>query len=210
MNIHCDDDAEDKELILKIRGGDEVSASVLVEKYTGQVESIARKYYVPGADAEDIIQEGFIGFYEAVKGYQCESNLPFRTFAFYCIKKNIYDIIQFHQRKKRVTPADIISLDAILPDEDRENKIRVIDQIVSKKYISPEETVIIKCLVAEIVLVLSQLERKILLLSLNGKPHETIAEEVGITKKAVGNALQRARQKIKQYLIQQVKVEGQV
>lgn len=203
-------DLLDRDLILKIREGDEVSAAKLVEKYSSLVENIARKYYVQGIDIEDIIQEGFIGFYEAVKNYQCDSSLPFQTFAFYCIKKNIYDVIQFYHRKKRVRPDILLSLDDVLSSEDRENKIRVIDQIVHHKYISPEDMVIVKCLVSEIVILLSPLERKVVLLSLQGKSYEEIAEETNMNKKAIGNALQRARQKIKQHMLKQIKKESEI
>lgn len=194
----------DNELIEKIKLGDEKSASILVEKYSGFVESIAKKFYINGAEYEDIVQEAFIGFYEAVKSYK-PGSLPFQNFAFFCIKKNIYDIIQAQKRQKRIPAKEIISLDASIHDVSRDVKLKVIDQIVYRKYINPEDVVIIKCLVREIVVLLSDLERKVLHGYLSGKSYEEISVETNKSIKAIGNALQRSRQKIKNYLLQEIK-----
>lgn len=198
----------DKKIIEYIRAGDKESASYLVEKYTKFVEKIAKKYYIPGQEYEDILQEGLIGFFEAVKGYDTDSKLPFKNFAYYCIQKNIFDAIQTASRKKRQPLHRTISLELeIFEKEEKERKIRVIDQIVNQGDINPEDVVIVRSLVEEVVSLLSKFEKKILKEYLEGKCYEEIAIEVNRPPKAVGNALQRIRKKIKDYFVKEVKRE---
>lgn len=197
----------DEVIIENIRNGDTQSATYLVEKYTQLVESIARKYFVEGSEYEDVLQEAFIGFYEAVKNYRIGSTLPFQNFAFYCIQKNIFDVIQSSHRQKRKAPAEFVSLDSEISEGRRETRLRVIDQIVHQKYINPEDVVVIKSLVKELVEVLTPLEKKVLKGYLGGKSYEEIGKEVNKEPKAVGNALQRARSKIKEYFLTEIKGE---
>jgi RNA polymerase sporulation-specific sigma factor len=197
---------KDEEILKGIREGNKEYATYLVEKYTEFVEKIARKYYIPGQEFEDVMQEGLIGFFEAVKYYREESGLPFQNFAYYCIKKNIFDAIQAAHRKKRVPPDETISLEmSSFYEKDRENRLKIIDQIFNRGNINPEDIVILKSLVKEIVNVLSDMERKILKRHLEGKSYFEISKELKIPEKAVGNALQRARKKIKEFFLEEIK-----
>lgn len=196
----------DEEILRGIREGNKDYAVYLVEKYTGFVEKIARKYYIPGQEFEDVMQEGLIGFFEAVKSYREESGLPFQNFAYYCIKKNIFDAIQAAYRKKRMPLEENISLEMeSFYEKDRENRLRIIDQIFNRGNINPEDVVILKSLVKEIVKLLSDMEKKILKRHLEGKSYLEISKELGIPEKSVGNALQRARRKIKEYFLKEIK-----
>jgi len=196
----------DEKIVEHIRAGNKESAAYLVEKYSSFVESIAKKYYIPGAEHEDIVQEGLIGFYEAVKGYHSESPLPFQNFAFYCIQKNIFDAIQMASRQKRQALNEAISLDSLaFRESDNEGRRRVIDQIIHQRNINPEDTVVVKSMVKEIVSLLAKLEKKVMHGYLGGKSYQEISKETGKSEKAIGNALQRARSKIKNYFLQEVR-----
>ncbi len=159
----------DEDVVESIRGGDANAATYLVEKYARFVESIARKYYIQGAEYEDVMQEGYIGFYEAVLSYKKGYRLNFQSFAYYCIQKNIFDAIQAASRKKRRAQAEAISLDDEIPEQDKESRLRIIDQIVHQGNINPEDMVIMKVMVKELVHVLSSFERQVLKAYLEGK-----------------------------------------
>ncbi len=194
----------DEDLVESIRGGDAQAATHLAEKYARFVESIARKYYIQGADYEDVMQEGYIGFYEAVLSYKKGYRLNFQSFAYYCIQKNIFDAIQASTRKKRKAQAEAISLDEEFPEQDKESRFRIIDQIIHQGNINPEDTVILKVMVKELVHFLSPLERLVLKAHLEGKSYEEMSLELKKEPKAIGNALQRARTKIKEYFMQEI------
>lgn len=199
------DPDSDEALVLRIQGGDAEVCNVLVERYTGYVEAIARKYFIAGSEHEDVLQEAFIGFYEAVKSYK-PTNLSFKQFAYYCVQKNIYDAIQSTKRLKRQPQGEVISLEAsIYPESDQDDRIRVIDQIVNQKYINPEDLVILKSMVKDVVILLSGFEREVLRGHLMGKSYEEICAESRKSGKAVGNALQRARDKIKRYFMREIR-----
>lgn len=195
----------DEDLVESIRGGDSNAATYLVEKYARFVESIARKYFIQGADYEDVMQEGYIGFYEAVLNYKKGYRLNFQSFAYYCIQKNIFDAIQAASRKKRKAQAEAISLDEEIPEQDKESRLRIIDQIIHQGNINPEDMVIMKIMVKELVTVLSPLEKQVLKAHLEGKSYEEMSKEIKKEPKAIGNALQRARAKIKEYFMDEIK-----
>lgn len=192
----------DEEIIDIILSGDSSPANCLVERYTSLVENIARDVYIKGYDYEDILQEGFIGFLEAVKSFKKNSGTTFKEFAYFCIKKNIYDALRLITRKKRQAQLEAISLDSEL---DQNSKVKVIESIVNKGNINPEEVVVLKYLVQNIVVILSPLERKVLKLSLEGQDIKTLAKILNKDVKSIGNTLQRARNKIKKYLLSEIK-----
>lgn len=200
----------DEEIVRQVQEGSEEGAQVLIDRYTPLIQKMARRYFAAGADYEDLLQEGFIGFYEAVRDFQ-PGKMAFNKFAYYCVQKNIFDTVQYWNRKKRRSDQPVLSLDAALyPDEDKSERVRVIDHIVNQKAMNPEDSVVIASLVAEIVTLLTPLERDVLRCYLNGDRPDGIAKELSRDLKSVDNALQRAKSKIRDYLLAEIKGEKPV
>lgn len=195
---------KDEDLINALRKGDTRAATILFDRYGSMIEKIASCFFVEGAEKEDLLQEGYIGFLEAVRDFK-EGKMPFGKFAYYCVKKNIYDLIQQQNRKKRKASQTTLSLEQLQNVDDPGNRIRIIDQIFYKKDSSPEDQVMIRFLVQEIVVLLTPLEKMALKNYLDGKDFATVAEEKNMEVKQIENALQRARSKIKNFLLEQLK-----
>lgn len=200
----------DEEIVRQVQEGSKEGAEILIDRYTPLIQKMARRYFAAAADYEDLLQEGFIGFYEAVRDFQ-PGRMAFGKFAYYCVQKNIFDTVQYWNRKKRKSAQPVLSLDASLyPDDEKGERVRVIDYIVNQKAMNPEDSVVIASLVAEIVTRLTPLERDVLRCYLNGERPEEIAKELSRDLKSVDNALQRAKIKIRDYLLTEIKGEKPV
>lgn len=179
---------EDLELIKKAKNGDENSLNILMNNYKNLVNKISRKYFIIGADLNDVIQEGMIGLFSAYQNFDEIKNVQFKTFASICINRQILTAIKKAYK----------NINSCLMDD-------VNSQILNlnSTYISPEEDFILnedyKNLRKEINKKLSKLEQKILIEFLANKSYEEISIELNISKKSVDNALSRIRSKL-QYL----------
>lgn len=176
---------EDTELIKKAKSGDENALDELMNNYKKLVSKISRRYFIIGADVNDVIQEGMIGLFNAYVNYDETKNAQFKTFATLCINRRILNAINKSKKLASV----------VLSDDNLE--------IITKNspIFTPEEDFIFneeyKMLLEEIKKVLSNKENLILNKFLENKSYDEIAEELDITKKSVDNALARIRNKLK-------------
>ena len=180
----------DEELILRLHEGEEEISDYLMEKYKEFVRRKARAMYLMGGETDDLIQEGMIGLFKAVKDYRPEKDASFRTFDGLCIDRQLYSAIQSSNRKKHLPLNSYVSLNS-------ENETGDLEGQWSE---NPEALIIDRertsALEEEIRKMLSPMENKVLKYYLQGYGYVKIAELMGKNSKAVDNALQRIRGKI--------------
>lgn len=190
----------DEELVKLSHDGDELALEYLIERYKYFVRSKARSYFLVGADHEDIIQEGMIGLYKAARDYKEESS--FRSFAELCITRQMITAIKTATRQKHIPLNSYVSLNKPAFDDDSERTVE--DALLQDCASDPEELIINQENVSDIENklneMLSPLEKKVMVLYLEGKPYVEIGELLGRHTKSVDNALQRVKRKLEIYL----------
>ncbi len=183
----------DEELVEAYRNGKTDAIDFLMEKYKPFVRAICRARFLIGGDEEDLIQEGMIGLYKAVRDYDSSKAASFKTFAGVCIQRQVLKAIEASQREKNRPLNDSVSL----TDEEW-------DEQIHSERISPESIVLDQEAESEtrkrIFHSLSPLEQKVLQLYLKGMNYRDIALELKKEPKAIDNALQRIRRKVRQAL----------
>lgn len=183
----------DEELVEKIREGETACMDALIERYKRQVRNQARTLYLIGGDNDDLIQEGMLGLFKAIRDYRPEKEVSFEAFARMCISRQLYSAVQAAGRQKHVPLNTYVELSEQLDTQD--------DRPQGK---SPEELLIdrenMERLQAEIWELLSPMEKKILRAYLEGESYTAIASGLGRSPKSVDNALQRIRRKLKKFL----------
>jgi RNA polymerase sporulation-specific sigma factor len=196
----------DEEIVNRIQNGDQPAMDYLLEKYKHLVRNKAKALYLIGGDKDDLIQEGMIGLYKAIRDYQPDKENSFFNFADLCISRQIYSAIKASNRKKNIPLNTYISLDtpAYGENSDMEEKETLVD-IIYQKYVSnPEELVIDKentsMIEYELVRRLSDLERQVLALYMQDLKYIQIAEALGKEPKTIDNALTRIKTKLNQVL----------
>lgn len=181
----------DEELISCIQAGEKECMDVLIERYKRQVRNQARALYLIGGDGDDLIQEGMIGLFKAIRDYQPEKEAAFEKFAQLCISRQLYSAIQASNRQKHVPLNSYVELSPRLGEGAGDPREK-----------SPEELVMdqetLKGLYARIQDVLSPFERRVLEETLSGRSYKEIADEMGKSSKSVDNAIQRIRRKLNQ------------
>lgn len=192
----------DEEVVAFARGGDDVAEEYLIAKYRNFVRAKARSYFLIGADREDIIQEGMIGLYKAIRDFRPDKLASFRAFAELCITRQIITAIKTATRQKHIPLNSYVSLNKPIYDEESDRTL--MDIISGSKVTDPEELVIsreefidIECKMSEF---LSDLEWNVLMYYLEGKSYQEIADELSRHVKSVDNALQRVKRKLERYL----------
>ena len=189
----------DEELILRLRDGDGRVMDFILEKYKGRVRSKAKSMYLLGADGEDLIQEGMIGLFKAVRDYDPGRDASFYTFADLCVSRQMYTAVQASSRKKHMPLNRSVSLNAEGMDKDGEGEIRL--AVPDARERSPEDMVIdrenLEQLESVIEKELSPLEKQVLDLYLTGMGYAQIARVRGRDGKSTDNALQRIRGKLR-------------
>ncbi len=187
----------DEEVLDIIKNGDNQAIDYLITKYKNLVKIRARAYFIIGADTEDIIQEGMIGLYKAIRDYK-KTDASFQTFAKICIDRQVMTAIKSANRKKHLPLNSYLSLNMITYEEDSDETY--IDKLEESKILNPEEIVIdkesVKILQEQINKNLSGLEKQVLKLYLKGKSYGTIAQKLEKDEKSIDNAIQRIRKKI--------------
>ncbi len=187
----------DEELIEISRAGDSGVEDYLCDKYKNLVRSKAKNMYMLGGDSEDLIQEGMIGLFKAVKDYDSGRDASFMTFAELCINRQIYNAIQKSNRKKNLPLNSYISL---YTDDDEQNG-NFYEGIVDTKKKNPEEIILekerIESLQRKIEEELSDFEKQVLDLLLIGMSYTEIARILSVTDKSADNCIQRIKSKIK-------------
>lgn len=193
----------DEQLISRLRDGDEGVTDYLIKKYEGLVRSRARSMYLLGADAEDLIQEGNIGLYKALKDYDFGRDAKFYTFAELCISRQIYTAVEASRKKKHIPLNSYTSLYSKLSEAEGSD-LYLIDFISDNEQTNPEGMVIdqenVDNLEREINRVLSPFEKQVLDLYLTGMGYVEIARVLGRDDKSTDNALQRIRTKLKPFI----------
>ena len=192
----------DEQLVELSKSGNSDATDVLIEKYKGLVKSRSRTYFLIGADKEDIIQEGMIGLYKAIRDFNIDKPASFRGFAEICITRQIITAIKTATRQKHLPLNTYISLNQ--PAYDEESERMMIDMLAEKESFNPEEIMISKERVSnmmdKMVEVLSKFELQVLNLFLAGKSYSEIAKKLNKTEKSIDNALQRIKKKVEKYL----------
>jgi RNA polymerase sporulation-specific sigma factor len=188
----------DEEVIEDAREGDNLALEFIINKYKGFVRAKARSYFLIGADREDIIQEGMIGLYKAIRDYRDDRLSSFRAFAELCITRQIITAIKTATRQKHIPLNSYISLNKPIFEEDSDRTL--IDIISEEGITDPEEVIINKEQFSVIELkiseMLSELEREVLSLYLQGQSYHEIAEELDRHVKSIDNAIQRVKRKL--------------
>lgn len=189
----------DEELVLRYHNGDNGAADFLVEKYKNLVRMKARTYFLVGADNDDLIQEGMIGLYKAIRDYKSDKNVVFMVFASLCINRQIMSAVTAYNRQKNSPLNNYLSLDTPVTDEQGEDAV-LSDVIASKEDKNPEDLFIAKeqsgQLITEVFEMLSKMERTVLELYIEGLSYSEIGKVLDKSPKAIDNAIQRIRNKI--------------
>ena len=192
----------DEEIVLKCHNGDTSAEEYLLNKYKNFVRSKARSYFLIGADHEDIVQEGMIGLYKAIRDFRQEKLSSFRAFAELCITRQIITAIKTATRQKHIPLNSYISLNKPLYDEESDRTL--MDVIMEGNSGNPEDMIInqesLGNIHQKINEVLSGLEQEVLSAYLDGKSYQEIAESLGRHVKSIDNALQRVKRKLEKYL----------
>lgn len=180
---------------------DEIAIDFLVEKYKNFVRARARTYFIVGADREDLIQEGMIGLYKAMRDFKADRTASFRAFAELCIVRQIITAIKTATRQKHIPLNSYVSLNTPIYTDESERKLE--DVISEGQVASPEEEMInhedLVAMENSIGIILSKFEARVMTAYLDGKSYQEIGEEVGRSVKSIDNALQRAKRKLEQH-----------
>ncbi|MBQ4504689.1 MAG: RNA polymerase sporulation sigma factor SigH [Firmicutes bacterium] len=191
----------DEELVTMAREGNADAEEYLIQKYKETAKSRARLYFMVGGDKEDIVQEGMIGIFKAIRSYDPEKEASFRTFVELCISRQIITAIKQAGRLKHSPLNTSVSLWKPVSEEDNGNTLA--DTLSSDSNSDPETvlllTEIIDYVTREDSKVFSELEMKVWMEYIQGKSCAQIASEMGRSSKSVDNAIQRTKRKINLY-----------
>ncbi|HOV28376.1 MAG TPA: RNA polymerase sporulation sigma factor SigH [Pseudobacteroides sp.] len=192
----------DEEVILDARSGDSIALEYLINKYKNFVRAKARTYFLIGADREDIIQEGMIGLFKAIRDFREDKLSSFRAFAELCITRQIITAIKTATRQKHIPLNSYVSLNRPVFDEESD---RTLMDLISEESVSdPEEMIInreeFNGIEEKMGEILSGLEWEVLSLYLQGRSYQEIAEELDRHVKSIDNALQRVKRKLEKHL----------
>lgn len=192
----------DEDIIIIIQQGNTDALDYLITKYRSFVRLKGRSYFIIGGDREDIVQEGMIGLYKAIRDFKADRLSSFKGFAELCITRQIITAIKTATRQKHIPLNTSISLDRPVYAEDSERTL--LDIISGPLLDDPEDLIIHKedfvFMEKEMNKVLSGLEKKVLALYLEGRSYEEISNQLNRQVKSVDNALQRIKRKLERYM----------
>ncbi len=201
--IHTYEELADEDIVQLAQQGDQFAAEFMVEKYRNFVRAKARSYFLIGADREDIIQEGMIGLFKAIRDYNVDKLASFRAFAELCITRQIITAIKTATRQKHIPLNSYVSLNKPIYDEESDRTL--MDILSTNKITNPEEIVISReefyFIEKKMGEILSTLEWQVLMAYLEGKSYQEIAVELKRHVKSIDNALQRVKRKLEKYLV---------
>src|SRR5437870_162168 len=191
---------EDLQLVLRARNGDSGAMDVLIRRYTGFVRLKASSYFLAGGDSEDLIQEGLIGLYKAVRDFRSDKETSFRSFAELCITRQIITAIKTATRFKHSPLNSYVSFSHTPAGQDPDGDCSLGDALPGPGVDEPSVCVVSKEELQSLVFCLgtglSKLESDALRLYLDGLSYEEMAEELGCDTKTIDNALQRVKRKV--------------
>ena len=192
----------DEQVVALAQEADGAALEYLLNKYKNFVRTKARSYFLIGADHEDIVQEGMIGLYKAIRDYRAEKLSSFRAFAELCITRQIITAIKTATRQKHIPLNNYISLNKPIYEEDSDRTL--LDIITEEGVSNPEEMLIdredLSLIEGRIGQMLSDLEKDVLVRYMEGKSYVEIAGEMNRHVKSIDNALQRIKRKLMKYL----------
>ncbi len=193
----------DEQIVELIHSDDKLALEYLIEKYKGLVRSKTRSYFMMGADREDVIQEGMIGFYKAIRDFNKDKQVNFYSFAELCVQRQIITAIKTAGRQKHIPLNSYVSLNRPVYDENDE--CTYIELLSYDLISSNPEAMIIdseekNTIEGRIGVALSPLERRVLSLYLRGKSYSEIAQKVNKDEKSIDNALQRIKKKVEKII----------
>ena len=192
----------DEEIVSLAKNGDTMALEYLISKYKNFVRSKARTYFLIGADREDIIQEGMIGLYKAIRDYHYDRQTSFHSIAEICVTRQIITAIKTATRQKHMPLNSYVSLNKPVYEEESERTLS--DVITQGKAGNPEDLFIDQedflDIESTMQRILSPLEQDVVNLYLEGKSYVEIAQQLDRHVKSVDNALQRVKRKLEQYL----------
>ncbi len=192
----------DEEIVELAQQGEQFAVEYLVDKYKNFVRAKARAYFLIGADREDIIQEGMIGLFKAIRDYNGDKLTSFRAFAELCITRQIITAIKTATRQKHIPLNSYVSLNKPVYDEESDRTL--MDVITTNKITNPEEIIISReefiFIEKKMGEILSSLEWKVLMAYLEGKSYQEISVDLKRHVKSIDNALQRVKRKLEKYL----------
>ena len=199
FNTNKYNDLRDEEIIIKIKQGDEQALTYLLEKYKDLVNVKVGKYFMAGAERDDILQEGMIGLFKAIKTFNCEKQNTFKSFANLCVERQLITAIKTSNRQKHIPLNSYLSLNISAYDKNDDDSVELIDTFNSKTIEDPLETIMKKEYYEEIRETinssLSKFEKQVLERFVKGDSYLTIAEKLDSPVKSVDNAIQRIRKK---------------
>ncbi len=196
----------DEQIVAWVKQGDNEALDYLIYRYSNFVKSRSRAYFLIGADKEDIVQEGMIGLFKAIRDYDEAKASPFKAFAELCVTRQIISAIKMATRQKHIPLNSYVSLNRPVFDEDSDRTL--LDMISGIKVLDPEELFIgqeeYALIESKIKEVLSELENRVLTYYLQGRSYQEIADLMSRSVKSIDNALQRIKRKIDKYLTKEL------
>ena len=192
----------DEEVVLLAQQGDSGAIDYTLEKYKNLVRSKARSYFLIGADHEDIVQEGMIGLYKAVRDYKADRQASFKVFADLCVTRQIITAIKTATRQKHIPLNSYVSLNRPMYDSEGERTLLEVvkedeDSNPETKVISREDIEAVKDKLSDM---LTRFELEAFCGYIEGKSYTEISEQTGYHVKGIDNALQRVRRKLQKYM----------
>ena len=191
---------EDLQLVMKARNGNQAALDALMKRYTSFVRLKSSSYFLAGGDSDDLIQEGMIGLYKAVRDFRPDKETSFRSFAELCVTRQIITAIKTATRYKHAPLNTYVSFSHTPAGQDSDSDCTLGDALPGPRIDDPIVSVMsteeLKSLVFCLGTGLSQLEAQALKLYLEGSSYEDMAEELGCDTKTIDNALQRVKRKV--------------
>ncbi len=190
----------DEQLVELSAEGDKQATEFILSKYKNLVRARAKDYYLAGADKEDLVQEGMIGLFKAIRDFDITKQASFRGFAEICVKRQILTAVKMATRQKHMPLNSYVSLNQPVYEDETERTL--VDMLAQRESVNPEEMFLrrekAEALEAEIAKKLSGLERTVLSLYMGGMDYREIAVELNRPPKSIDNALQRIKRKLSQ------------
>jgi len=197
-------DVCDEDLVERAVSGDDRAIEVLLGRYRHYARAKARSYFLAGGDKEDVVQEGMIGLYKAIRDFQRERQVAFRAFAELCVTRQIISAIKAATRQKHLPLNSYVSLNRSSTSE-RDDERPLIDGFVNASMTDPAELVVsaeeIGAIRSSMGRMLSDLETEVLQLYMDGKSYQEIADTLGRHVKSIDNAIQRIKRKLEHHLV---------
>lgn len=192
----------DEVLVEKAQAGDVDAQEAIIARYKQMVKSKARLFFIVGADSEDVVQEGMIGMFKAIRDYRADRKASFRTFAALCISRQIMTAVEGATGKKHSPLNCSVSLNSPISDTEDGATLEMI--VIAPQAENPETVIIMRESIDDIFInaatIFSEFEREVWRRHLRGKNYTEIAKEMGKPAKSIDNALQRIRKKIMSFL----------